>query len=932
MPYLAFYGSMPNYPRFTGDSASGRASVLTMNPGDLVPGYYGNLQKRPLNINIPLNIGEPIQYQFETLSYLPDSGKSYSGTAAAVTVFGIIFLALLMAGGIIFGVSFYNDSSVNTQLIVQKTPINIPDHTLSTKHHNHHHPQHHSPHAPHLQTQKLVRKRSILSDITQSMGSNNQTERVDYIDGIIPEFINNNVEDKDLCFNFYSHACGNYDGNGPKLQSDRQRNLFQDMQKENDRIVKTLVLQNEGKIGHFFHSCVNQFNNSELIQHGKSDETLIKLLLQTIYEFEDTSSISHLLGWAAAQDITLPFQFSLELNPLDAKNLIPTFIKDSVSEGKLANVDKNLLSQKDQNGWYKPQVNDPDLFLFSPWYLFQIAENKQWLPKGLFDERSLESWASAAFVIETQSNRAWLASNPFREYLENLGLFQYLALQRDQPTHFMPFSQVQPLLWPLLNLDQFFNSLIHTLELENAGFLSTNNHQDPIMWILDQYYFKYLNQYLKSSTVWQWKGYLMYSLLANAINRDLNPQSRLQYTYHHEYNMNFALPWKRASRFTPRDYAPAIERKSIEDRCLETTLAYLPVLVDHEFFKYVTSTFFNNTDWDTAEKEVLDLVEHLKMNLQDSLMEYYQETKDPLTLQAAQKIPNIEAIIMVPDIWESEKGPLHSRDALEITETNTFLDNILTIRKFHQKLALMQSKHEKRETRRKKHEMDYSFFKHIFDLPIHQVNAFYHGQLNSIIINAGILLPPFYEPSYDPISKFSKAAVVIGHELTHSIDYSGIMFQQDGSFCPPDPNLLSSHFTNSLCFTSLYSDVTPLGNKHNSLITLNENIADISGITLAYKTLFETHKDIYLAPYTNSVELPLDHLKYQFFLSYGQLWCASQDKILEQKFIQTSTHSVPAFRVNKVLQQIPDFLNIFNCNPTQNHTPDVCNLDSLFLQ
>ena len=61
------------------------------------------------------------------------------------------------------------------------------------------------------------------------------------------------------------------------------------------------------------------------------------------------------------------------------------------------------------------------------------------------------------------------------------------------------------------------------------------------------------------------------------------------------------------------------------------------------------------------------------------------------------------------------------------------------------------------------------------------VNAGYNPTTNEIIFPAGILQPPFFDPSADDAINYGAVGMVIGHELTHGFDDQGRQYDKDGN-------------------------------------------------------------------------------------------------------------------------------------------------------
>ncbi|HYJ51568.1 MAG TPA: M13 family metallopeptidase, partial [Allosphingosinicella sp.] len=61
------------------------------------------------------------------------------------------------------------------------------------------------------------------------------------------------------------------------------------------------------------------------------------------------------------------------------------------------------------------------------------------------------------------------------------------------------------------------------------------------------------------------------------------------------------------------------------------------------------------------------------------------------------------------------------------------------------------------------------------------VNAINMPLQNSITFPAAILLPPFYDPNADPAFNYGAIGSVIGHEISHSFDNNGALFDSTGA-------------------------------------------------------------------------------------------------------------------------------------------------------
>jgi putative endopeptidase len=197
------------------------------------------------------------------------------------------------------------------------------------------------------------------------------------------------------------------------------------------------------------------------------------------------------------------------------------------------------------------------------------------------------------------------------------------------------------------------------------------------------------------------------------------------------------------------------------------------------------------------------------------------------------------------------------------------------------------------------------------------VNAYYSPVENNINFPAGILQPPFFSSKASDTVNFGAAGSVIGHELTHAFDDEGRQYDADGNLKDWWQKSDEERFKElAQCFEKEYSAFTVVPGVHlNGKLTLGENTADNGGLRLAYLALLDD-----LA----KKHIPLDHKvdgytePQQFFLAYGQIWCEAVRPQEARLLAQTDPHSMPEFRVNGVVSNMPQFSAAFGCKPGDN--------------
>ena len=174
------------------------------------------------------------------------------------------------------------------------------------------------------------------------------------------------------------------------------------------------------------------------------------------------------------------------------------------------------------------------------------------------------------------------------------------------------------------------------------------------------------------------------------------------------------------------------------------------------------------------------------------------------------------------------------------------------------------------------------------------VNAFYSSSLNSINFPAGILQPPFYDPSWDDAMNYGGIGAVIGHEMTHGFDDHGRQFDDRGNLRDWWTADDAAHYKERADrVAQQFSSYTVLDTLHlNGRLTLGENIADLGGLAVAYHAL---QKALAGKPRERIDGFTPEQ---RFFLSYAQVWRELMRPEGLRTQVLTNPHSPPMWRVN----------------------------------
>ena len=191
------------------------------------------------------------------------------------------------------------------------------------------------------------------------------------------------------------------------------------------------------------------------------------------------------------------------------------------------------------------------------------------------------------------------------------------------------------------------------------------------------------------------------------------------------------------------------------------------------------------------------------------------------------------------------------------------------------------------------------------------VNAYYNPTFNEIVFPAAVLQPPLYNTRADDAVNYGAIGAVIGHEISHGFDDEGSQFDGDGA--------LANWWTDAdrQAFEAIgarlvaqYEAYEPLPAKHvNGKLTLGENIADLSGLQIAYKAYLRSLGGK-PAPVVDGFTGPQ-----RFFMGWSQAW---REKMREPRRLQLLTldpHSPAEFRANGAAVNHDGFHDAFKTQP-----------------
>lgn len=198
------------------------------------------------------------------------------------------------------------------------------------------------------------------------------------------------------------------------------------------------------------------------------------------------------------------------------------------------------------------------------------------------------------------------------------------------------------------------------------------------------------------------------------------------------------------------------------------------------------------------------------------------------------------------------------------------------------------------------------------------VNAYYNPTRNEIVFPAAILQPPFFDPEAEDAVNYGGIGCVIGHEISHGFDDQGSKYDGDGNlknwFTEEDlaafRKLAAAVVAQYDAYEAIPSKTvegktTPAQNVQGRL-TLGENIADLSGMAIAYKA-YKMSLDGKPGPVMDGFTADQ-----RFFISWAQIWARKYRPSELVKRLITDPHSPSLFRANGPVINFDPFYDAFD--------------------
>ena len=197
-------------------------------------------------------------------------------------------------------------------------------------------------------------------------------------------------------------------------------------------------------------------------------------------------------------------------------------------------------------------------------------------------------------------------------------------------------------------------------------------------------------------------------------------------------------------------------------------------------------------------------------------------------------------------------------------------------------------------------------------MPPQLVNAVNLPVQNALNFPAAILVKPFFDPKADAAFNYGAIGAVIGHEISHSFDNNGALFDAQGAlrnwWTPQD---FAKFQQAGDALAKQYDAYEALPGLHvKGKLTLGENIADVAGLAAAY--------DAYKASLKGKPAPVIDGFTgdQRFFIAFAQYYTSKMREETLRNRIATDGHAPGNFRALTV-RNIDAWYPAFNVKPGQ---------------
>jgi endothelin-converting enzyme/putative endopeptidase len=260
----------------------------------------------------------------------------------------------------------------------------------------------------------------------------------------------------------------------------------------------------------------------------------------------------------------------------------------------------------------------------------------------------------------------------------------------------------------------------------------------------------------------------------------------------------------------------------------------------------------------------------------------------PTKAKALEKINALNIKIGYPDKWKDYAGVSIARA--------TYLEDVFSAKRFAVRDDLGQIAKPIDRGR--------------WDMTPPTMNAYYDPQMNEVVVPAGYLQPPGFDPKGLDAINYGAVGVSIGHEISHGVDDEGAQFAANGALEKWWTDADYKNFeARTACTTRQYDGyfVEPGLHLQGKFVT-GEALGDLGGVNLAFRAYERSREGKGPEPTVDGFTP-----EQQFFLAEAQWRGALVRPEAARTAVASDPHPPGHFRVLGPLSNMPEFERSFSC-------------------